>query len=237
MTINERVKKIIDELFSGNKRAFSFAVGISPTVTENIVGKRKSSPSFDVTSKIVCSIDNINAEWLLTGHGDMLKFSEAKGSNQLSAVSDNEFGYGTSSPAKPFIESVYDIMPVPDSFSLLIESEKCKRISVPVGDYDFSLRGYGDSMVNTENPGKSIKDHDIVACKLWKSNTHIRWGEVYALATSEGYIIKKIVPSENKGYIRCLSFNEAQGYTPYELSLSEVFDWAIVVATVDVTIW
>lgn len=57
------------------------------------------------------------------------------------------------------------------------------------------------------------------------------------MATSEGYIIKKIVPSENKGYIRCLSFNEAQGYTPYELSLSEVFDWAIVVATVDVTIW
>jgi len=238
MTINERVQRIIDELYSGNKRAFSNAVGISPNVTENIVGKRKGNPSFDVTNKIVYSLENVNAEWLLTGRGDMLKTKMPLISNTTDIASDNQQKYGKHIPiAKPFIESIYNVRPVQDSFSLIIASEQCKNLAVPVNDYDFSLRCYGNSMVNPQNLGKSIYDQDIVACKLWKSDTHIRWGEVYALVTSEGYIIKKIVESEREGYVRCVSFNEADGYNPYELALSEIFDWAIVVASVRVTVW
>lgn len=78
MTINERITQIINDLFEGNKRAFSIAVGVSPAVIENIVGKRKSAPSFEVTSKIVSSIDNINTEWLIAGKGNMLKSTETK---------------------------------------------------------------------------------------------------------------------------------------------------------------
>ena len=48
-------------LFQGNKRAFAKAVGISPTVVENIVGTRKGKPSYDVLEK-VCSNANISAE-------------------------------------------------------------------------------------------------------------------------------------------------------------------------------
>lgn len=42
-------------------------------------------------------------------------------------------------------------------------------------------------------------------------------------------IIKKVVPSDVKGKITCVSFNEEKGYTAYDLSLSEISDWAIVV--------
>lgn len=71
MSINERFETIIRVLFSGNKRAFAKAVGISPTVVENVVGARKGNPSYDVLVK-VCSNANISAEWLLLGTGEML---------------------------------------------------------------------------------------------------------------------------------------------------------------------
>lgn len=70
MTINERFQTIIKLLFGGNKRAFALHVGISPTVVENVVGKRQGKPSFDLLVK-VCSNANISAEWLLLGNGEM----------------------------------------------------------------------------------------------------------------------------------------------------------------------
>lgn len=66
MTINERFEWIIKILFKGNKRAFAKAVGISPTVVENVVGARKGKPSYDVLLK-VCANANISAEWLFFG--------------------------------------------------------------------------------------------------------------------------------------------------------------------------
>lgn len=66
MTINERFEWIIKILFNGNKRAFAKAVGISPTVVENVVGARKGKPSYDVLLK-VCANANISAEWLFFG--------------------------------------------------------------------------------------------------------------------------------------------------------------------------
>lgn len=68
MSINERFETIIKVLFAGNKRAFAKAVGISPTVVENVVGSRQGKPSYDVLVK-VCANANISAEWLLMGTG------------------------------------------------------------------------------------------------------------------------------------------------------------------------
>lgn len=70
-SINGRILLIINTLFKGNKRAFSQAVGVLPTVTENLVGRRQSAPSFEVASKIIKSLVNVNAEWFLTGKGEM----------------------------------------------------------------------------------------------------------------------------------------------------------------------
>lgn len=76
-SVNQRVKNIIDDLYSGNKRAFAKEIGVSPTVIENIVGTRQGNPSFEVTQKIYANA-NINLEWLLTGEGNMRKNSNDK---------------------------------------------------------------------------------------------------------------------------------------------------------------
>ena len=52
MTVNDRLQQVIDVLYGGNKRAFSTAIGVNPTVIENIVGSRKGKPSYDVLFKI-----------------------------------------------------------------------------------------------------------------------------------------------------------------------------------------
>jgi hypothetical protein len=75
MTINERFKEVIKELYNGNKRAFSFKIGVSPTVIENVVGVRNGNPSYEVIYK-VCANANINPAWLILEKGEMLMDEE-----------------------------------------------------------------------------------------------------------------------------------------------------------------
>ena len=92
-------------------------------------------------------------------------------------------------------------------------------------------------MINRSHPERSIPERSIVGCRIWKSRSHVRWGEVYALATPDGVVVKKIMPSEKDGYIKCVSFNEEEGFIPYDLPADEIQDWAIVVGVVTVMNW
>lgn len=83
--INERLQTIVDELFEGNKAKFAKTIGIAPTSLSNYLGdKRQSKPSSDLLEKIINSVGNISAHWLLTGEGNML----AGGSNSIETNGD-----------------------------------------------------------------------------------------------------------------------------------------------------
>lgn len=127
---------------------------------------------------------------------------------------------------------------MPSGFAIAIEANKCEKYIIPdlVG-CDFTIRTSGRSMINRNIPERSIPERSIVGCRIWKSRTHIRWGEVYALATPDGVVIKKIMPSEKEGYVKCVSFNEEEGFPPYDLPVEEIQDWAIVVGVVNVVNW
>ena len=51
MTINNRIEQIIEKLYKGNKRAFATAIGVAPTVIENVVGTRQGKPSYGLLEK------------------------------------------------------------------------------------------------------------------------------------------------------------------------------------------
>jgi transcriptional regulator with XRE-family HTH domain len=69
-SINERILKLI-KLLNLNKKSFSEKIKLSsPAVLENIVGLRKSKPSFDIIEKII-QYTEINANWLITGRGEI----------------------------------------------------------------------------------------------------------------------------------------------------------------------
>lgn len=198
----------------------------------------------DIQAKWVqCIIENYplyNANWLLTGEGSVLKSDNKTAEDNDVILSEGYQHYEIANYGipKPFIDSVDATCGYPNGFSVAIMAKDCENIIIPfMGEYDFSIRARGDSMINRNNPSRSIRERDIVVCKLWKSRTHIRWGEIYALATSEGVIVKKIMESDTEGHIRCVSFNTEDGYKPYDLPLEEIHDWAIVVGVASINTW
>lgn len=68
--ISLRIKKIIDELYNGNKSEFARIVGISESNVRSYLGD--TVPKADVLIKIATKIA-ISCEWLLLGKGNMLQ--------------------------------------------------------------------------------------------------------------------------------------------------------------------
>ena len=71
MTINHRIEKIIEHV--GNKSSFSRAIGVRPSVIQNITGQKQSKPGFILLQKILTKFENLDAEWLILGKGTMWK--------------------------------------------------------------------------------------------------------------------------------------------------------------------
>lgn len=140
--------------------------------------------------------------------------------------------------AIPHIEEHAASCGVPNGFSVAIRKEDCEHYVIPdMPNCDFTIRTRGRSMINRECPERNINERDIVGCRIWTSRTHLRWGEVYALATNDGIVVKQIQESDKPGHIKCVSFNEPEGFKPYDLPVEEISDWAIVVGVVSVRNW
>ncbi|MDC1810345.1 helix-turn-helix transcriptional regulator [Bacteroides uniformis] len=67
----ERIKQVI-KYADMSERAFAERIGVKQnTLNQQIKGER--SISLDIISKILISFENISAEWLLRGEGEMIK--------------------------------------------------------------------------------------------------------------------------------------------------------------------
>jgi transcriptional regulator with XRE-family HTH domain len=71
MTVNERIKFLIKTLNLSTEE-FSDKIGVKEGTTRNYL-YRNSTPNTEYIEKIYNSIDNISAEWLLTGEGEPFK--------------------------------------------------------------------------------------------------------------------------------------------------------------------
>lgn len=85
---NQRVKEIIKHFCNGNELLFSKNIGISqPRVNRlfSLDPRSKKYPmvSFEIIQSIINKFIDIDAEWLVTGNGEMLKEkSQSKSQNQ-----------------------------------------------------------------------------------------------------------------------------------------------------------
>jgi len=71
MEINDRIQKIIDELYDGSRRKFAKSMGIPAMTIQNICGDRKTEPSFGIMQKIVNHHERIDPLWIMNGEGSM----------------------------------------------------------------------------------------------------------------------------------------------------------------------
>lgn len=175
------------------------------------LGKSRK-PGKDISIKTAQAIldqyPEINKIWLINGEGEMIgtKRQTDYPTYPLIDTSKAECGkvFGLASTAKitelPFIS-------IP---------------GVPT-DTEFFIQAAGYSMINRDEPELSIPTGSLVGlAKI--AGTVLRWGEVYALSTNDGIMIKRIFPGKD-GAIKCVSYNSTE-YPDFEIQRSEINDIA-----------
>lgn len=206
------------------------SIGV-PVSLINKVKEGKANVTF-APIKRLCSVYQVSRDWLEDGIGRPFPASfEQEGAPMLTDVDTDGL--------KPHFEASAAFCGMPGGFAVAIEEHKCRKYSIPnLTGHDFTLIASGRSMINRDVPEKSIFNNDVVACKIWKSRSYLRWGEVYALATQDGIIIKKVMQSEKgEEFIKCVSFNVEEGFMPFDLPLEEIQDWAIVIGVAHINKW
>ena len=169
--------------------------------------------------KILCEFPELNQSWLLTGEGEMLN-----GNKPEATVGD---GKGI-----PFYEHAI-MCGSPDDFDACIEANKAdSRIALPNLTGDFALVARGESMVDAQHPDRSILPGSIVVLRKVADRSLLQWGEIYAIATADGFIIKKIMPLDSDGdRIECRSLNAAE-FPPFAVPKSDIYGFARVIAVI-----
>lgn len=176
--------------------------------------RKRNTIDYDL---IITKCNDIDANWLLTGEGEMLK-------------SDNN----TPAVAEPQIPSGIPMLPF-DAFAGIgtdVEGVNLdtieERYVVPLFDgmkMDFMISVRGSSMYPKYNSG------DVVACRMVQELLFVQWNKVYVLDTiSQGVIIKRLKKSDKEGFVICKSDNEQ--YEPFEIPMSDIRTIALVVGVI-----
>lgn len=195
---------------------FEKLAGLSTGYISNL----KNSPSVDKAEKILMAAPDLNRVWLLTGEGDMI------------------IGQRNETTGIPYYdEDLFECGPGAGFGEVMLSGKEVGKLLVPgVPSRDvFAVRAHGDSMVNHDKPERSIPNGALVVLRRSSLNA-VQWGEVYALATSDGYIVKRLMPSEREGCVKCVSFNSDE-YPAFDLAVADIYDYAMVVAVVCSSLW
>lgn len=231
-TIQDRLRQVIQYTTNGNQSAFGRLLGVKQNVIGNWLNPNRPV-DMGIINKILTINPDISIDWLKTGEGSMLKSD--KHSQDQTFIDDIESEmrkYGIT--LKPHFDS--KIACGHDGFEAMLKLEDSNLKGLPItSDYDFSIVAGGNSMINRKHPHLSISPGDILAFKI-VTGRFIEWGEVYALATTDGIIAKKLLKGESDEYITCVSFNEEDGYDPFKLYQSEVFGIAKLVGMIRINL-
>ncbi|WP_211240580.1 S24 family peptidase [Adhaeribacter aquaticus] len=74
VSINQRIKILLDRYSNDNVLGFSKMIGVSHTTIATLLpGSRESKPGFEIIAKLLDRFPEISAEWLVRGEGDMFK--------------------------------------------------------------------------------------------------------------------------------------------------------------------
>ena len=197
-------------------------VTLDSGISVGTLGKSRKEGK-DITPKTAEMIlevyPELNRVWLMTGEGEMLGTKKPTDfvSYPLLDVSRAECGkaFGIASTVR-VTELPYISIP-----------------GVPV-DTEFFVQASGHSMINKQNPELSIPTGALVG--LAKITTRvIRWGEVYALSTADGVMIKRVFESEDKNLVRCVSYNSEE-YPDFEIERRDIFELARITCVIPISL-
>lgn len=101
--ISERIQSIINEQFNRKAAPFARAIGVSPTTVANYLNpQRASKPTSDFLEAVINNL-GVDANWLLTGKGDM--FLENKDGIKVDINADSDNGGASAIIGNPSVGS------------------------------------------------------------------------------------------------------------------------------------
>lgn len=156
----------------------------------------------------------LNIAWLKSGVGSMLiGDSEVT----LEAPTDSRIETGEEITAK-----LVPLLPIAaqggslNDFVVSVKESDCEKVVSPIRGADFAMPISGDSMAPEYPNGSQI------FIKRINEKAFIEWGKVYVLDTCNGVVVKILVPSENKGYVKCVSINTDPIFAPFEIAWEDI---------------
>lgn len=232
-TIQERILKYLDYKRITPYR-FCKDLGISMGYLD-----KKGAIGTDKYLKIIEYYTDLNANWLLTGNGEMIKRNVNEMPYNESMAKSMAFSEETKNKENAILllnepTTHYGIPLIPieamagfGSGGVQVMDYDTKKYIVPEFtelNVDFMIRVKGSSMYPKYNSG------DLVACKkLVLNDIFFQWNKVYVLDTDQGALIKRIKKGSEDNLL-IVSDNPA--YEPYELHLSKIHAIAIVLGVI-----
>lgn len=206
-SINQRIIQFIDYLGISRYR-FSRETGISEVNILNIY-KGKNKPSIDFIEKILNTYKALNATWLITGEGPMLKDRESNGHVEASEHI-TRFPVKTDRPMTSVripLYSVDAIAGVVEVYEQISDNDPIAYLEIPnLPKCDGAIYVVGDSMYPL------LKSGDIIIYKVLNNIQNILWGEMYLLSIvqdGDAFItVKYVKQSASPGWVTLISYNE-----------------------------
>lgn len=142
MDIIERIQEIIN--YEGlNVSSFAKKIGVVDQSIRGIVVQRRNKPGYEIISKIIQTFDWINAEWLITGKGEMIK-----------SVSNNQ-----TAPMPSLAELVQYLREKDSKIEQLIEEKTELKIRFDFATKQAAYQQQQSAPTGTERPtGDKVKD-------------------------------------------------------------------------------
>lgn len=187
-------------------KSFELKCGLS---TGYVTSMRKGFGP-DKLNNVLTAFPELNRDWLLYGEGEMLN---------PKVIQNNQSGDNTNGSDA----NIIPLLPVSaqggslNDFIVSVRDCDCEKVVSPVRDADFAIPVTGESMAPEYPSGSQVH------VKRINESAFIEWGRVYVLDTCNGTVIKRIVPSNVEGCIRCLSINPDPMYAPFDVSLKDVY--------------
>lgn len=203
-SVKERLVEFIKKQGLSQGR-FEKSAGLSNGYVNNL----RKAPGSDKLQKILYAYPELNSDWLLYGTGDMLKAASKSANKEL--------------PLLPLDAMAGALSGV----DFQIKDYECEHYVIPdFKEADFLISVAGDSMNPTFMSGDVLAVRKVPMGGIW-----FEWGRAYVIATRQGCIVKRILPSDKEGYVRIVSDNK-DNYPPFLLPHEEINGVAVVLGII-----
>ncbi|HIW87777.1 MAG TPA: helix-turn-helix domain-containing protein [Candidatus Onthomorpha intestinigallinarum] len=204
MDKNERLERLVEYYGNGNKSHFAKILGVKAQTINTWLSRN----TYD-TELIFAKCDNINASWLLSGEGNMLR-SESEMVEKLPSV--NQTYEGTPYFNVDFIGG-FDV----------IVNDQTRNPDFYINYPPYNQEGVVWCNLTGHSMEPEISNGDIIA--LREVTTPIQYlpaGEIYGIVTEEYRTVKRVRLSQKEGFVRLIPSNKSEEFCEQEIPISMI---------------